>query len=77
MPCFLHLSYSSRRFDDPEPTTTPEEEAAEQLAKVRRIYIDILTGGDAALKIRDLLMTSLQTPSSSSLPKTKTKPTRC
>ncbi len=39
---------------------TPEDESSAQLAKVRRIYIDILTGGDAALQIRDLLMTSLQ-----------------
>jgi hypothetical protein len=39
---------------------TPEEESAAQLTQVRRIYIDILTGGDEALKIRDLLMTSLQ-----------------
>lgn len=38
---------------------TPEEEAIEHLSKVRRIYIAILTGGDAALQIRDLLMTSL------------------
>jgi hypothetical protein len=38
---------------------TPEQEAAEHLSKVRRIYIAILTGGDAALQIRDLLMTSL------------------
>src|SRR5581483_1122427 len=38
---------------------TPEEQAAEQLARVRRIYIAVLTGGDAALQIRDLLMTSL------------------
>jgi len=38
---------------------TPEEQAAEQLSKVRRIYVAILTGGDAALQIRDLLMTSL------------------
>jgi hypothetical protein len=38
---------------------TPEEEAAEHLSKVHRIYIAILTGGDAALQIRDLLMTSL------------------
>jgi hypothetical protein len=44
---------------DSDPRT-PEEQAQIQLAKVRRIYIDILTGGDAALKIRDLLMTSLQ-----------------
>ena len=41
-------------------TQVREEEAATQLAQVRRIYIDILTGGDDALQIRDLLMTSLQ-----------------
>jgi hypothetical protein len=39
---------------------TAEDPSAAQLAKVRRIYVDILTGGDAALKIRDLLMSSLQ-----------------
>jgi hypothetical protein len=44
------------RNDEPEP----EEETAGQLAKVRRIYVDILTGGDTALQIRELLMTSLQ-----------------
>lgn len=38
---------------------TPEQQAAEQLSKVRRIYIAILTGGDSALQLRDLLMTSL------------------
>ncbi len=38
---------------------TPEQEAAEHLSKVHRIYIAILTGGDAALQLRDLLMTSL------------------
>ena len=37
-----------------------EDESAAQLAKVRRIYVDILTGGDTALQIRDLIMTSLQ-----------------
>src|SRR5260370_3436977 len=37
-----------------------DEESAGKLAKVRRIYVDILTGGDSALQIRDLLMTSLQ-----------------
>src|ERR1700730_1953069 len=44
----------------PDENVSPEEEATTQLAQVRRIYIDILTGGDEALKIRDLLMTSLQ-----------------
>ena len=38
----------------------PEEETAGQLAKVRRIYVDILSGGDTALQIRELIMTSLQ-----------------
>src|ERR1700680_4718098 len=38
----------------------PEDETAGQLAKVRRIYVDILTGGDTALQLRDLLMASLQ-----------------
>src|ERR1700679_1499490 len=42
-----------------EQTQTPEQEAAEHLSKVRRIYIAILTGGDAALQLRDLLITSL------------------
>src|SRR5271165_1099327 len=38
-----------------------EDEAPNQgLAKVRRIYVDILTGGDPALQIRDLLITSIQ-----------------
>ena len=44
----------------PDNKAAPEDVSAAELAKVRRIYIDILTGGDAALQIRDLLMTSLQ-----------------
>lgn len=46
--------------DHPADDRTPEEQTAAQLAKVHRIYIDILTGGDDALQLRDLLMTSLQ-----------------
>ena len=41
--------------DDP-----PEEGPPLELAKVRRVYVDILTGGDPALQFRDLLITSLQ-----------------
>src|SRR5271163_2947035 len=38
-----------------------EDDAPNQgLAKVRRIYVDILTGGDPALQIRDLLIASIQ-----------------
>src|SRR6266513_1970471 len=45
-------------YDAGEKSTA--DESSGKLAKVRRIYVDILTGGDAALQIRDLLMTSLQ-----------------
>ncbi|MGI8741158.1 MAG: hypothetical protein ACR2NN_01045 [Bryobacteraceae bacterium] len=38
----------------------PDEDPQVQLTKVRRIFVDTLTGGDSALMIRDLLMTSLQ-----------------
>jgi hypothetical protein len=38
----------------------PEDQTDGQLAKVRRIYVDILSGGDTAIQIRELLMTSLQ-----------------
>src|SRR5271168_3926590 len=44
----------------PDDNATPADASAARLAKVRRIYVDTLTGGDAALQIRDLLMTSLQ-----------------
>ncbi|HEX6895571.1 MAG TPA: hypothetical protein VF146_09870 [Bryobacteraceae bacterium] len=53
---FLFVPWQTPKEED----ATPESEAIHQLAKVRRIYISILTGGDAALQIRDLLMTSLQ-----------------
>ncbi len=55
MPWFL----CALLFFSPYMDQTPEEESAQQLSKVRRIYIAVLTGGDAALQIRDLLMTSL------------------
>lgn len=42
------------------PQEAPEEDPVTQLTKVRRIFVDTLTGGDSALKIRDLLMSSLQ-----------------
>jgi hypothetical protein len=45
---------------DEEEDVSPEQETLAQLTKVRRIYVDILTGGDSALKIRDLLMSSIQ-----------------
>jgi hypothetical protein len=46
-------------FFAPYAAQTPEEESAQALSKVRRIYIAVLTGGDAALQLRDLLMSSL------------------
>jgi hypothetical protein len=38
----------------------PEEEAGAKLARVRRIYVDVLTGGEHAIRIRDMLIGSLQ-----------------
>ena len=46
--------------ENKKPAPEPEEDTGTQLAAVRRIYVDLLTGGEAALKIRDLLMSSLQ-----------------
>jgi hypothetical protein len=53
--------------EKPRPTPTPkpkpvekDEEATAQLIKVKRIYVDTLTGGASAIQMRDLLMTSLQ-----------------
>ena len=34
--------------------------AARDLTSVRRIYVDVLTGGEAAVRLRDMLMASLQ-----------------
>lgn len=45
--------------DDQEDGPTEQQTLAE-LAKVRRIYVDVLSGGDSALRIRDLLMSSIQ-----------------
>jgi hypothetical protein len=58
MPLALYTFYAVLFFA-PFLEQSPEEQAAAQLSKVRRIYISILTGGDAALQIRDLLITSL------------------
>ncbi len=60
MPLLLCMMMFFAPLDRPAEDPSPENETAAQLATVRRIYIDILTGGDAALQIRDLLMTSLQ-----------------
>ncbi len=39
---------------------TPDQQAATELAKVRRIYVDLLSGGQSAMRIRDMLISSLQ-----------------
>lgn len=46
--------------EEEEEDLPPEQETLAELAKVRRIYVDILTGGDSALRIRDLLMSRIQ-----------------
>ncbi len=45
----------------PSPSpAAPDEESQESLAKVRRVYVDVLTGGNEALQFRDMIMSSLQ-----------------
>ncbi len=41
-------------------TPSPQDECQVKLAKVRRVYVDLLTGGESSLKLRDLLIASLQ-----------------
>jgi hypothetical protein len=54
--CFCLLATGLASWGQP----TVDQESQAQLAKVRRVYVDLLTGGESALKLRDLLMTSLQ-----------------
>lgn len=44
----------------PPSPAAPDEESQESLAKVRRVYVDVLTGGNEALQFRDMVMSSLQ-----------------
>ena len=53
--CLAILGCSVWAADGPPPIP-----ATQDLANVKRIYVSILTGGENALEIRDLLMTSLQ-----------------
>jgi hypothetical protein len=43
-----------------KPETTEELPAAKDLPAVRRIYVDVLTGGETAAQFRDMVMVSLQ-----------------
>jgi hypothetical protein len=42
------------------PELDPERETQAEFAKVRRIYVDVLTGGESALRLRDLLISGIQ-----------------
>jgi hypothetical protein len=57
---FFPVEKIEKKAPAPDDGIPPADAAAAQLAKVRRIYVDTLTGGDAALQIRELLMASLQ-----------------
>ena len=55
--------------EDPNPSPRLQVErlklqdetlAARDLTSVRRIYVDVLTGGETAVRLRDMLMASLQ-----------------
>ncbi len=40
---------------------SPEQESMQQLAGVRRIFVDVLTGGESAAQLREMLISGLQT----------------
>jgi hypothetical protein len=44
----------------PKDDEDPEEDSIQQLAKVRRVYVDLISGGEVAMRLRDLLISSLQ-----------------
>ncbi len=51
------LNATSKEID---PNVQVEDESLRMLARVRRVYVDVLTGGDEALQFRDMVMSSLQ-----------------
>jgi hypothetical protein len=51
---------ASPRLQGEKPDARAEAPAAHDLVAVRRIYVDVLTGGETAARFRDMLMASLQ-----------------
>jgi hypothetical protein len=51
---------ASPRLQVEKPDTRDQISAARDITAVRRIYVDVLTGGEAAARFRDMLMSSLQ-----------------
>ena len=47
------------RADDPAPKITIEQQNLGQLLRIRKIFVERLTGGDAAAQIRDMILSSL------------------
>lgn len=43
-----------------EDADVPDDDLDTQLAKVKRVYVDMLSGGESGIKLRDLLMSSLR-----------------
>ena len=46
--------------DIPLPPVAIEENSLRQLLQIRRVYVDHLTGGEAAAQMRDILLSSLE-----------------
>jgi len=46
--------------DNPSSTLAIEENSLRQLLQIRRVYVDHLTGGEAAAQMRDILLSSLE-----------------
>src|ERR1017187_6288444 len=54
------LGMSAVAADNPTPTAAIEENSLKQLLEIRRVYVDHLTGGEAAAQMRDILLSSLE-----------------
>ena len=55
----LALASASGPVDPPQPAAGVEETGLRQLLKIRRIYVDRLTGGETAAQMRDILISSI------------------
>jgi len=52
------------------------DDLSDQLPKIKRVFVDRLTGGETAAQMRDLIIAALENSKRPSLPKIRSGPTR-